>query len=91
MALSIVLRDHDGTSRQSRAGARRPHKSEPATNRCFGASLLQAKRPRPGDPLSDPCFASMFEQREFEIDPDSEEYKQLHPNAGAHRDLSIMT
>ncbi len=27
----------------------------------------------------------MFEQREFEIDPDSEEYKQLHPNAGAHR------
>lgn len=42
-----------------------------------------------GDVLSDPRFAAMFEQRDFEIDPDSEEYKQLHPNAGDCRPLTV--
>lgn len=42
-----------------------------------------AKKPRRTDVLSDPRFAAMFEERAFEIDPDSEEYKALHPNAGA--------
>ena len=44
--------------------------------------LLQAKRVRPGDVLTDSRFAAMFENRDFEVDLDADEYKQLHPNAG---------
>lgn len=44
----------------------------------------QAKKARPGDVLSDSRFAAMFENRDFEVDLDADEYKQLHPNAGGH-------
>ena len=46
-------------------------------------SCLQAKKVRPGDVLTDSRFAAMFENRDFEVDLDADEYKQLHPNAGA--------
>lgn len=49
-----------------------------------GNVLPQAKRVRPGDVLTDSRFAAMFENRDFEVDLDADEYKQLHPNAGAH-------
>ena len=39
---------------------------------------------RPGDVLTDSRFAAMFENRDFEVDLDADEYKQLHPNAGEH-------
>ena len=40
---------------------------------------------RPGDVLTDSRFAAMFENRDFEVDLDADEYKQLHPNAGEPR------
>jgi NUC153 domain len=43
---------------------------------------MQAKKVRPGDVLTDSRFAAMFENRDFEVDLDADEYKQLHPNAG---------
>ena len=43
-----------------------------------------AKKPRKAaNALTDDRFAAMFADQEFEIDMDSEEYKQLHPNAGS--------
>lgn len=50
-----------------------------------GGEQPGAKRQRrttASNALTDDRFGAMFKDREFEIDMDSEEYKQLHPNAG---------
>lgn len=49
-----------------------------------GGGQPGAKRQRRAvsNALTDDRFGAMFQDREFEIDMDSEEYKQLHPNAG---------
>lgn len=57
----------------------------PAPNHDCCFALLQAKKARPGDVLSDSRFAAMFEERDFEVDLDADEYKQLHPNAGKNQ------
>lgn len=44
----------------------------------------RAKKPA-GDLLADNRFKALFENKEFAIDEQSEEYKALHPNAGEHR------
>jgi len=52
-----------------------------------GADEAKGKRTRKpaGDLLADDRFKALFENREFVIDEQSEEYKALHPNAGEHR------
>lgn len=49
------------------------------------AEALPGKRPkRPaGDLLQDDRFKALFEDQAFTIDEQSEEYRALHPNAGA--------
>lgn len=48
-----------------------------------GQPAAKRQRKAPANPLTDDRFASMFRDQDFEIDMESEEYKLLHPNAGA--------
>ena len=48
-----------------------------------GQPAAKRQRRAQANPLTDDRFASMFRDRDFEIDMESEEYKLLHPNAGA--------
>ena len=47
-----------------------------------GLPAAKRQRKAAANPLTDDRFASMFRDRDFEIDMESEEYKLLHPNAG---------
>jgi len=50
-----------------------------------------ASKPRGPAPnaMQDPRFARMFQEKQFEIDEDSNEYLALHPNAKLH--TKVMT
>lgn len=49
-----------------------------------GAPAVKKSRKPAGDLLGDDRFKALFENTAFTIDEQSEEYKALHPNAGAH-------
>ena len=57
-------------------------KKLPRINKQFAIELLQNKKSRHGEqanPLGDDRFASMFQEPEFEMNTESEEYQLLHP------------
>ncbi|KAI6656847.1 Nucleolar protein 10 [Oopsacas minuta] len=60
-------------------------KKLPRINKQFALELLQSKKNRRNEsvdtsnPLGDDRFAAMFQQQDFEMNPDSEEYQLLHP------------
>jgi NUC153 domain len=56
----------------------------PSAAKLLSTPFPQAKTVRLGDVLTDSRFAAMFENRDFEVDLDADDYKQLHPNAGEH-------
>ncbi len=53
------------------------------------AAGKRAKKPA-SDLLADDRFKSLFEDRAFTIDEQSEEYKALHPNAGEPSSVKIF-
>jgi hypothetical protein len=53
-----------------------------AAGDAVGAQGKRSKQPG-ADLLQDERFAALFEDRSFAIDERSEEYRALHPNAGA--------
>lgn len=62
-----------------------PNQAAAAGDAAADAPGKRSKRPA-SDLLQDERFAALFEDRAFAIDERSEEYKALHPNAGARPD-----
>jgi ribosome biogenesis protein ENP2 len=81
-AAARLLSKKGGAALPASAADSDEEEAEAAVPEADGTPAAKRQRTAAANPLTDDRFASMFRDRDFEIDMESEEYKLLHPNAG---------